>query len=138
MNNQKERTLARECLVKILYQHDMTEYSFIDIEDTFIEKRKYDRSYFRKTLDILEGNLLEIDKFIKDNTDLELNDLTQIDKAIIRLAVCEFLYHKEIPEKVTINESIAIAKKFSTTDSYKFINNILDQLYKFITSYDQK
>ena len=133
MNNQKERTLARECIIKILYQYDMTQYNFKSIENTFVEKRKYDDIYFKNILDLLEVNILFIDKFIEENTDVRLEDLSPIDKAIIRLAICEFLYREDIPEKVTINESISIAKKFSTDDSYKFINNILDQLYKYIS-----
>ncbi len=133
MNNQKERTLARECIIKILYQYDMTQYNFKSIENTFVEKRKYDDIYFKNILDLLEVNILFIDKFIEENTDVRLEDLSPIDKAIVRLAICEFLYREDIPEKVTINESISIAKKFSTDDSYKFINNILDQLYKYIS-----
>ena len=76
---------------------------------------------------------MSIDNFIIENTDLELDNLTPIDKATIRLAMCEFLYRDDVPGKVSINESVLIAKKFSTDDSYKFINTILDQIYKFIT-----
>jgi len=133
VSNQKERRLARECIVKILYQRDLTDYSFDEISDSFVEKRKYDNEYLENLLDLLDSNLASIDNFITENTDLELDNLTPIDKAIIRLAICEFLYRHDIPSKVSINESVLIAKKFSTDDSYKFINNILDQIYKFIT-----
>lgn len=133
MSNQKERRLARECIVKILYQRDLTDYSFNEILDSFVEKRKYDKEYLENLLDLLDINLVSIDGFIAENTDLKLNNLTPIDKAIIRLAMCEFLYRDDIPGKVSINESVLIAKKFSTDDSYKFINTILDQIYKFIT-----
>jgi N utilization substance protein B len=133
VSNQKERRLARECIVKILYQRDLTDYSFNEILDSFVEKRKYDNEYLVNLLDLLDINLVSIDGFITENTDLKLNNLTPIDKAIIRLAMCEFLYRDDIPGKVSINESVLIAKKFSTDDSYKFINTILDQIYKFIT-----
>ncbi len=133
MSNQKERRLARECIVKILYQRDLTDYSFKEILDSFVEKRKYDKEYLENLLNLLDINLVSIDNFIIENTDLELNNLTPIDKATIRLAMCEFLYRDDVPGKVSINESVLIAKKFSTDDSYKFINTILDQIYKFIT-----
>ena len=133
MNNQKERRLARECLVKILYQRDLTDYSFDEIFDSFIEKRKHDTNYLKNLMDLLDINFSSIDQFIIKNTDLDLNNLTPIDKAIIRLAICEFLYRDDIPGKVTINESVLMAKKFSTDDSYKFINNILNKIYKYIT-----
>ena len=133
MSNQKERRLARECIVKILYQRDLTDYSFKEILDSFVEKRKYDKEYLENLLNLLDINLVSIDNFIIENTDLVLNNLTHIDKATIRLAMCEFLYRDDVPGKVSINESVLIAKKFSTDDSYKFINTILDQIYKFIT-----
>ena len=133
MSIQKERRWARECLVKILYQRDLTDYSFNEIFDSFVEKRKHDVNYLKNLIDLLDINFSSIDQFIIKNTDLDLNNLTAIDKAIIRLAICEFLYRDDIPGKVTINESVLIAKKFSTDDSYKFINNILDQIYKYIT-----
>lgn len=134
--NPKERTLARENILKILYQYDITGYMLRDIKKYFIEKRSYDEVYFDNILSLLESNLGSIDKFIEDNTDIMLSKLTYIDKAILRLATCELLYCKDIPEKVSINESISIAKKFSAEESYKFINNILDQLYKFISKND--
>ena len=133
MSNQKERRLARECIVKILYQRDLTDYSFKEILDSFVEKRKYDKEYLENLLNLLDINLVSIDNFIIENTDLELDNLTPIDKATIRLAMCEFLYRDDVPGNVSINESVLIAKKFSTDDSYKFINTILDQIYKFIT-----
>ena len=133
MSNQKERRLARECIVKILYQRDLTDYSFKEILDSFVEKRKYDKEYLENLLNLLDINLVSIDNFIIENTDLVLNNLTPIDKATIRLAMCEFLYRDDVPGKVSINESVLIPKKFSTDDSYKFINTILDQIYKFIT-----
>ena len=136
--NPKERTLARENILKILYQYDIPGYKIREIEKYVIEKRNYDEVYFENILSLLELNLESVDEFIEDNTDLTLSSLACIDKAILRLAFCALLYRKDIPEKVSINESISIAKKFSAEESYKFINNILDQLYKFITKHDQK
>ena len=66
MINQKERRLARECIVKILYQRDLTDYSFDEISDSFVEKRKYDNEYLKNLLDLLDINLESIDNFIID------------------------------------------------------------------------
>ena len=41
--NAKERTLARENIVKVLYQQDLNQYSLSDILKTFVEKRSYDK-----------------------------------------------------------------------------------------------
>ena len=53
-----------------------------------------------------------------------------VDRLVLRLALCELLYFDEIPPKVTINEAIDIAKKYSTEDSGRFVNGVLDSLYK--------
>lgn len=56
----------------------------------------------------------------------EFNRIAILDKLILRLALCEFLHFPDIPPKVTIDEAIEIAKKFSTEKSGRFVNGILD------------
>jgi len=69
----------------------------------------------------------EFDDIIQEHIrNWKLDRLAMIDKLILRMAICEFLYFDEIPTKVTINEAIEIAKKFSTKKSDKFVNGILD------------
>ena len=126
--NPKERTLARENILKILYQHDLNEYSLSEIINTFVEKRDFDKEYFINIIQLYASNTENINDFIEQNSDISLIKLSSIDKSILRLAVCELKYRDDIPEKVVLNESINIAKKYSSTDSYKFINKILDQL----------
>lgn len=53
-----------------------------------------------------------------------------IDRNIIRIASYEILYRDDIPTRVSIDEALEIAKKFSTGDSAKFINGILDKIAK--------
>ena len=127
MNN-KERTLARENIVKILYQKDINKNDLSSIMSTFVEKRKYDDVYFKELLKLLDINLNEIDDYITKNSNLTELESSIIDKSILRISVCEFLYRKDIPKKVIMDESIKIAKKYSSEKSFKFINKILDQL----------
>ncbi len=56
----------------------------------------------------------------------EFNRIAIMDKLILRLAICEFLDFDDIPPKVSIDEAIEIAKKFSTEKSGRFVNGILD------------
>ena len=60
----------------------------------------------------------------------EFGRIALIDRLILRLALCEFLHFEEIPPKVTINEAIDMAKKYSTSQSGRFVNGILDSLYQ--------
>ena len=128
--NSKQRTIARENILKVLYQQDLNEYTFSDILKTFVEKRTYDKDYFENIILLIEQNNEKIISFIEDNTDLKLESLIPIDRAILMLSVCELMYRNDVPKKVVLNESINIAKKYSTNESYKFINNILDQLLR--------
>ena len=132
----KERTLARENILKVLYQHDINQYSFSEIIESFIEKRKFDKAYFEDIIHLYELNLSDINAFIEKNSDILLNKLSPIDRSILRLAVCELQYREDIPQKVILNESINIAKKYSSSESYKFVNTILDQLLSKIKTND--
>ena len=127
MNN-KERTLARENIVKILYQKDINQNDITTIISTFVEKRKFDNAYFSDVLKLLDIKMNEIDNFIQKNANITEFEASVIDRSILRLSVCEFLFRKDVPKKVIMDESIKIAKKFSSEQSFKFINKILDQL----------
>lgn len=60
----------------------------------------------------------------------EQDRLCVLDKLLLELSLCEFLYCDNVPARVTINEYIEIAKEYSTEKSGNFINGILDSLYK--------
>lgn len=71
----------------------------------------------------------ELDEMIKGKAlNWEFDRIAIIDKLILRLAICEFLYFPDIPPKVSIDEAIEIAKKYSTEKSGQFINGILDSV----------
>lgn len=59
-----------------------------------------------------------------------LSRMAVIDRAILRLAVCEFLWTPDTPRKVVINEALELAKTFSTDESVAFINGVLDGIRK--------
>jgi N utilization substance protein B len=58
----------------------------------------------------------------------DIHRLAIVDRNIIRLAIYEMLHREDIPPIVSINEAVDIAKKFSTDDSGKFVNGILDKV----------
>ncbi len=71
----------------------------------------------------------EVDEKIRslaENWDFER--IAKIDLAILRLAVFEMLFRKDIPPVVSINEAIDLSKTFSNADAKRFINGILDRL----------
>ena len=71
----------------------------------------------------------ELDTQIKQHVqNWELHRIAAVDRNILRLALYEMLHRDDIPPVVSINEAVDIAKKFSTEDSGKFVNGILDKV----------
>ncbi len=71
----------------------------------------------------------EADTVIKKHAiNWELHRIAAVDRNILRLAIYEMLHRDDIPPVVSINEAVDIAKKFSTQDSGKFVNGILDKV----------
>lgn len=66
----------------------------------------------------------------KTATNWSLERMANVDRCILKLAVCELFYFPEIPVNATINEAIELAKKYSDDKSYEFINGILDKVSK--------
>lgn len=80
-------------------------------------------SLFFKLID----NEEEVSEMIQRHTqNWDITRIALIDKVLLRIAITEFLFFEDIPPKVSINEAIDIAKQYSTQQSGKFINGVLD------------
>ena len=80
-------------------------------------------------------HLLTLDKIIeKAAPEWPINQITIVDRNVLRLGLFELLYEKkeEVPPKVAINEAIELAKSFGGESSGKFINGVLGTIYKEI------
>ncbi|MBU0566615.1 transcription antitermination factor NusB, partial [bacterium] len=81
---------------------------------------------------LIEGtakNIETIDELIKNQAkNWQFSRLAYVDRNILRFSIFELLYCPDIPKAVTINEAIELAKTYSTADSPKFINGILDKI----------
>jgi len=87
--------------------------------------------YVRSLISIYNESKEEFDKVIIQKLEnWDLNRVAIIDKVILRLAIAEIFHFEEIPPEVSINEAIELAKKYSTAGSGKFINGILDAIYR--------
>jgi transcription antitermination protein NusB len=126
---------AREAAVQFLYQVDTYKPAKVDEALAEFWKQNEEPQNVRDFAnDLLRGaleKLPEVDAKIRtlaDNWDFER--LAAVDRNILRLAVYEMLFRPEIPPVVSINEAIEIAKKFSTAESGKFVNGLLDRVKK--------
>ena len=124
----KEKTLARESFIKILYQHILSKNTINQVRKDFIDKRAYDDEYLTNLCIHYEDNQREIEKTLRDIIKSPVNSLTIIDRCIISLSLIEFIYIDDLSKNIIINEAILLAKKYSSEDSYKFVNKILDRV----------
>jgi N utilization substance protein B len=129
------RRQAREKALQILYAYEMSgnEISVVlnDLCKPGEPYRNFIRALCKRTVSI-QG---ELDDWIQQKVEKwALDRLAILDRILIRMALCEILYFADIPPKVSINEAIDIAKRFSTEKSGAFINGILDAVYKELLS----
>jgi N utilization substance protein B len=72
-----------------------------------------------------------VDKVISRHAEnWQISRMAVVDKNILRLGVYELMHTEDIPPKVTINEAVELAKRFGDLDSPKFINGILDSVFR--------
>ena len=128
------RRLSREIALKALFQIDLVSTNIEEVlkytfeNDVFLEEVK------EFTLTLVKGvisNLSEIDKAINNYANnWSLERITNIDRNILRIAIYEILYLKNIPKSVSINEAVELAKKYGTKSSSSFVNGVLGKIDK--------
>ncbi len=129
------RRKARELAVQATYSWQVSQNPAKDIEVNFIadnSKRRFDIEYFQFLLRGVTANVIEIDATISPYVDRPLDDIDQVEKAILRVAVFELKDCPDVPYRVVINEAIELAKLFAADDSHKFVNGVLDKTVKLI------
>src|SRR5277367_1023154 len=152
-----QRREARERAVQFLFQHDLNpprdleealEHFWVTQQATAIAEEKAGANWGQKielpppTTEELATRLFadklirgvlecraELDARIGQHAEnWDLRRMAVVDRNILRLAIYEMLHRDDIPPVVSINEAVDIAKKFSTQDSGKFVNGILDKI----------
>ncbi|MBF0609022.1 MAG: transcription antitermination factor NusB [Candidatus Magnetobacterium sp. LHC-1] len=127
------RRQARELVLQTLFQFDFTGKipGRSELEES-IKDRVPSKEIIAFIDDLVTGtvgHIEEIDEIIAVTSQhWQLQRLATVDRNILRAATYELLYRDDIPAAVTINEAVDIAKKFSTVDSYSFINGVLDKI----------
>lgn len=125
------RRRARECTVQALYSWYVSQNDVAEIELSFVTEQDLkgvDVPYFRKLFRGTVANLDAVDATMATFLDRSSEELTPIEKAILRLAVYELKFELDVPYKVVINESIELAKTFGAEESHKYINGVLDKV----------
>lgn len=134
-----KRRLARELTLQFLYQTDALKgFDSGNSVDESINRfwSGRNRNEDHDTISFMERlsrgvveNVQGIDGIItRYSTHWRLSRMPNIDRNILRMAIYEIAYLRNIPPAVTINEAVEIAKKYGSEESSGFINGILDRV----------
>ncbi|MFA3759939.1 transcription antitermination factor NusB [Yersinia sp. 2544 StPb PI] len=125
------RRRARECAVQALYSWQLSKNDIADVELQFLSEqdvKDVDISYFRELLSGVAVNATSLDALMTPFLSRQLEELGQVERAILRIALFELSKRNDVPYKVAINEAIELAKTFGAEDSHKFVNGVLDKV----------
>lgn len=133
MSQFNQRRECRGAALQYLYSWSVNQPGDIATDlGLFFEHLEQPRDHFAFAEELIHGtiaHLPEIDAHIKGLAqNWEFERIAKIDLGILRLAMFEMLHRKDIPPVVSINEAIDLSKQYSTSDSKRFINGVLDRM----------
>ena len=129
-----KRKEARELCMQLVYEmiikneFSMAGYQLYQEENP---EENPQQGYIRQVLNTVTEHHDEVDQLIRHYTiDWEMERIARVDMAILRVALAEMQHIDDIPNFVSVNEAIEMAKKFSTENSSSFVNGILGTYLK--------
>lgn len=127
----RARHLARELLVKALYQWQIAGHGVAEISAQFAgldDFGRCDRDFFGELLAVAVDDSPALDQLISRQATRGVDQLDAVGRAILLLGLAELKFRDDVPTKVVINEAVELAKRYGTTDSFKFVNAVLDKM----------
>jgi N utilization substance protein B len=130
------RRKSREVAMTLLFEMSINKEDYNDILSNFQEHTDTDLSdvdieYVARVLKGVQENMKSIDNKIEQHLiNWKLYRLSKIDLAILRTSTYEIIFENDIPNKVSVNEGIELAKKYSEEKSFQFINGVLGNMIK--------
>jgi N utilization substance protein B len=135
------RRKSREHALQILYQMDVNRIKADEALPLFVSLLEGEELLpFTKELVFgVEKHKEFIDTIIRDHSEnWRVERMAIVDRNILRLAVFELFFRKDIPPRVTLNEAIDLGKKFGTQDSGGFINGVLDSVHQYLSTVQER
>lgn len=128
----KPRTEARGLALQVLYEYDLSGHPAGEILMNRLQEDPRDESMIDFARQIITGIIplsKKLDLMIAENApEWPLDQISSIDKNIIRIALWEFAVSKITPVKVAINEAVELAKVYGSDSSPRFVNGVLGSL----------
>ena len=127
------RNKSRRFLVQALYQAQIAEVELSEVVSLFEQDHNMKRAdlvFFREVLEGINDNYLSLVSSIEEIGHRPFTESDPIERGILLIGSFELNYKGDIPYKVVINECIELAKYFGASESFKYINSVLDTLSK--------
>ena len=132
------RHRARELTLQALYEWQLSHNEKEEIAQNIIQHEasgeRVDLEYFHHLFNAVIEEQPRLDPLFSPYLDRELDALSPVELAILRLGSYELVHQLEIPYRVVINEAIELAKTFGSNEAHKYINGVLDELSKKVRS----
>ena len=124
------RSESREQAFILIFQNSFKNESFEELIEIAEESGIYiSDEYCEKLIHTVIDNADEINSIIKEHLKgWQLDRISRVAQAALKVAVSEMLYFKDIPQGVSINEAVELTKKFSTKEDASFVNGLLGTL----------
>ncbi len=133
-----KRRSGRELAFRLLFQCDVGGQPLDDVLEVARQESEATEDVWDFAVELARGTWLshaELDAIIgRYAAGWTLERMANADRNLLRLALYEILYREDIPQSVSINEAVELAKRYSTADSAKFINGILGNFTRERTS----
>jgi N utilization substance protein B len=125
------RRKARHYALQALYQWHMAGASPRTIEAEFRTDYDFDvvdLEFFQALLHGVAGQAGELDQLFAPLLDRKLDELDPVELSLLRMGAYELRERIDVPYRVVINEGVALAKRFGASESFRYINGVLDRL----------
>jgi N utilization substance protein B len=128
----KPRTRARSLALQALYEIDLTEHQLGTVLDLRLRDYELEPELAEFATRLVQGVMplrRELDSYIAEHApEWPIEQVSVIDRNLIRMAVWEFAVSGETPVKVAINEAVELAKRYGSDSSSRFVNGVLGSL----------
>lgn len=122
------RSKARKRALDAIFQADLNE---VAIATQSLGEEEIDQDYANTIIEGVKQNLVKVDEMISSSLkNWTIDRIPRVDRNILRLAVYELLFQKDVPVNVVISEAVNLAESLSTDDSASFVNATLATISK--------
>jgi transcription antitermination protein NusB len=138
MNRHLARTLAMQTLYEWDFQPEKSVYDMLQDNIEAIDHNDDDTDFVKQLIDGVVQHKDKIDTLISQAApEWPIDQISVIDKSILRLAGYELLFSQEVPAKVVINEAVELGKTFGGDNTSRFVNGVLGTLYRQSDRYEE-